>query len=545
MTIKKHTHPRIIPILSLLIAILCLWGCSSDAPEAPGQEPWDGDLRLMIRVSLGEPGSTSSRALPEQDGFELPTLATEKLQSLRVIIVNNNPASRDYNLIVHNRYEYIGNDGVNLKTMGTFPVEFSTHYRVYLIGNEAGIRGIDGIRELLSADLRAGQLYPNDLLEKLIMTSGDAVAPIINNRGVAAGEALPVPVNEVYEFTTMPRPVTVTSESDITEERSFFITRALSKFSFRFFRTADYNPADNHPTIKSIKITGLSPLGYFLPNTTVYDPRKELESTNQYQGRNITEFRMPKYTPGEYVFTLDHPVDPATIGSNGEIFTPQVYFPESKGGLSTDRFQCSISFDGKEYLPVATLNNLSELPRNTHAVVNITIGNDNALSLKVSVLPWTPRYHTVDFTHNVAMAEDGALSFIESSYASLNKTTGRLVLNDFPQATVGYFGISEPKGCRWDAYLITTAGEPDAIRFQTVGSDGKTVTTTHLTGIIDGKTKTEIKVVAASQAGNLTRSSLLQVMVTMADGLAVPVNVLKSTDYGASIENITFVQNPK
>ena len=46
-------------------------------------------------------------------------------------------------------------------------------------------------------------------------------------------------------------------------------------------------------------------------------------------------------------------------------------------------------------------------------------------------------------------------------------------------------------------------------------------------------------------AGESARSAVLQVMVTLHNGLTIPVNVLKNTEYGSGIEFITFIQNPK
>ena len=179
----------------------------------------------------------------------------------------------------------------------------------------------------------------------------------------------------------------------------------------------------------------------------------------------------------------------------------------------------------------------------------------NAVSMadeKIVVEPWTPEYAEFDYTNNVAMAEDGALTFVPGTYAgAIDYTRGRVVLNDYPQAVIGSFGISQPMGARWRASLVTAAGELNAIQFiktdehgniQT-DATGKTIYTPTIEGIVNGK-KTEFRVGATQGAGPQTRAAVLQVVVTTPDGLSVPVNILKTEEYGENVENITFIQNP-
>ncbi len=165
----------------------------------------------------------------------------------------------------------------------------------------------------------------------------------------------------------------------------------------------------------------------------------------------------------------------------------------------------------------------------------------------IVVSPWTPEYLEIDFSENFAMAEDGALAFVNGTYAFLEPQTGRLVLNDYPQAVTGSFGISEPEGARWEASLVTIGGELNVIQFVTgTGADGKLQYSNRISGIIDGQ-KVTFYVGATQSASNVPRMALLQVMVTLQSGLTIPVTILKSSDseYGDDIKNITFIQNPQ
>lgn len=529
----------------LAALLLTVTGCIYDKELESCTAYYDGDLSLLLNVSVLDSGGNvvASRASRADDyEFELPDLATEKLQTLRVIIVKDKDK-----VIVHNRFERFSEPDNSISTL-RFKVEFSTAYTIYLIGNEAGLSEIN-YEELFNTALQVGKTYESESLESLESLTLDANyagAPIIDNEGEK--QVLPIPMSEKFKVTTIERPLQGPEENVLTMEKSFFLTRAASKFTFNFYKSADYTNV-NPMSVKKVKITGLGKNEYLLPNGTVYNPDKELESENIYGGRLITDFKVPDGTPlGEYEFTLPDlgDVSKFPVAGNGvsdKTFSPQLYFPESLGNTGADKFQCSISFDGETYLPLVTLPNLPILPRNTHVIVNVTIGNNNALLLNVKVQPWVPEYYEFDFTHNVGIADDGALEFTPDTYASLDKKTGRLVLNDYPKATIGTFGISEPIGARWSASLVTTSGELNAIQFQVTDENGNTSTTPHISGIIDGK-KTSFKVVATQKAGAEQSTAVLQVIVTLLDGLSVPVNILKSTEY-EKVENITFIQNPQ
>ncbi len=523
-----------------LLAALSLTGCVYEYSSEPDGEK-ERDLFLLLKVALteeGTPVATTTRA--EDVDYELPSFDPEKLHTLRVIIVD-----KATNRIVHNRFERMSSP-TTISSSLRFKVDFSTDYYVYLIGNEEGFPGINA-KEVFSDNMKEGTAYMVDALEKLVIT-GTPGQPPINNNGETK---TPIPMSEKFEIRTIDKPEKRSETGTYDMSKTLFITRAFSKFTFNLFRSADYQ-GDNEIKLEKIKLYGLGSKEYLLPNETEYVPSKYEESTNRYEGRYIKSFAVPANSPvSEWEYPAFRSVDAATLpvwseqnAGMGRKLEPQFYFAESLGLAGDDKFMCSITFDGKEYLKPLTLPNLPSLPRNTHVVVNIIVGNHGALIFKVKVLPWEPRYLEIDFTHNVGIAEDGALSLNYNTYESFDKKTGRVVLRDYPQATSGSFGISTPVGARWDAYLVTTAGELNQIQFQTTDENGKTVTTPHISGIIDGH-KTNFKVVATSSAGASVRSAILQVMVTTSDGLSIPVNILKSEDYGADLENITFIQNPQ
>ncbi len=536
MRIRNNTS-----VLLLLMAMICLSACSHSGEPDNTENPWDGSLTLVLDVGVVEPGSFPTRALSSTrdiDGtnsyYENPTLAEEKMQSLRVIIVD--PKKDE---IIHNELEsFVNSPGLRISGL-RFQIDFETDYKVFLIANEVGLP--DAVVNLLEDPKAEGDKTLVDVLSA-IQLSGMAGGPVLIDN-YENDPHKPIPMSEIYDVSAVAFPNTNLETVKVELKKSFFVTRAASKFSFRFLKKEGYVEEDNNLEIKSIKVFGLGDKEFLFPTSTVYNPAKDTESAAS--GREITKFGVPSDAAAEeFIFDLgEFPIKIKDVTATiHPLYSPLYYFGESLGDANRKLF-CSISYDGVNYLPAQELPNLPyALPRNTHVIVQVTLGNDGALLYEVEVLPWVPQYHEIDFTDNIAMADDGTLTFAEGTYASLDKATGRLVLNDYPQAVTGTFGISEPINCRWYAYLVTTSGEQNAIQFQVTGADGKTTTSSYISGIIDGQLH-DFKVVATQSAGQETRSAVLQVMVTMADGLTVPINILKSTEYGTNVEHITFIQN--
>lgn len=354
---------RKIWMLLLFLLSLAAGGCANHSPA--GEEPWDGDLCLLLRVTTAESAAPDSRAADSDNSpsgnasFEEPKYDPEKLRSLRVIIVNNMEGTDDYNKIIHNYRESLSQPVSNYDMWKKFKVEFSTKYRIYLIGNEEGLA--DDIKGKIQG-FTEGSKYPetgagNTPLEEMKMSAMEVEAGnhIIDNTGSSKKV---IPMTEVFEITTQSKPSDGPQENSITELRNFFLTRAASKFSFHFFRkkeastdeaSTDASSVDNDVVIKSIKITGLGKSQYLFPNNTVYSPAKYITDNDPESGvnknpdREITSFQLPAGDDngtGSYVFTLPEgynvssfPIEGSTSGTS---FEPQIYFPESKGEVVTN-----------------------------------------------------------------------------------------------------------------------------------------------------------------------------------------------------------------
>lgn len=374
----------------LLLLMQWIVGCSSRGDEP--QSPWNGELYLSLRVYTPD-RIKASRAENDNDyNFQLPTLDTEKINSLRVIIVKpGNGVAAD--TIVHNRLEPVSGVAQSMDGL-RYKVDFATSYYVYLIANEEGLTGVD-INQLFNVTLAQGRVYDNQI-ESLVLEASEPGKPLINNETATTN---PVPMSEKYQVRTIARPTTSQETYVCTMEQDLFITRGASKFTFNFYKSEEFfDPDPNDPLeIKGIRIYGLGQSEYFLPTETEYDPPKYEPSTNEYGGRIITSFELPtdKNGIGDFDFIPNMTITVAELNEYKEdaipvTYAPQLYFPESKGLSGDAHFQCSVTFDGETYVPPVELPNLQALPRNTHVVVNITVNpQTKALFATVRVLPYT------------------------------------------------------------------------------------------------------------------------------------------------------------
>lgn len=390
--------------LTLLILLtLSAGACSSSHDELT---PWKGELSLVLQIGVVESGNTPTRASEEPDNYEIATQDVEKLHTVRIIIVKKAKDTSAKDTIVYNDYQPLGSPGNQISGL-RYKVDFSTQYRIYLVANESGITDTD-VPNLLKETLAAGKEYPENVLENLKLSASKIGGYLINNTDES--EPTIVPMSEMYDITTISRPTTNSLETlKLEMEEKLFVTRAASKFTFQFFKDANYS-INGKPLreIKAVKITGLGQKEYLIPRDTEYSPGKYEQATNGE--RHITEFTLPGEndensatdvgendvppTTGEHIFTLptsiiipDLPSD-QTQTSDKNTYSPLLYFPESKGDGKEGKFQCSISYDGEHYLQPADLELPTKLPRNTHVVINIVI-KDNDVELKVDLFPYT------------------------------------------------------------------------------------------------------------------------------------------------------------
>lgn len=552
----------IMPVLSLVAA-----GCSSGEvdPDNNLREPRPDEVTLVLDVSVN--GDATTRAM-DPDRYDDPVGDFEKIESLRVMIVRDIQVEDNGNetgIIEGNRLVSTDEQGHPRFDNLEFKVQASEEKRIYLIANE---KFLTPPQQFVNAnplnptsskflDLFIVSKFSDEKRIDLSVLNDWTVnmAPMT----VLANTDIRLPLSEI--FTIM-----VGSKDDVTDERWFshlFMTRCSAKA--RFFLTASDNyKADNAvvPVIESISISGLGTKEYVFPTDTKYSPDKsELISSDPHYAEKlknafITDFKTPDNNTVTY---LIENVDAKVVkpsGDNPTALTDMLYFAESilEPG---EKYNVTLNMGDGTSLTAPLETNILKVEgsdavaRNTYLPILINFAG--AADVRIEVLPWTPEYYEFDFSDHVGMSSDGALTFTAGTFAEdgLNKETGRLVLRDYPLATTGTFTIGSPVGHRWDAYLITKAGEMNAIQFLVLDKDGNIVKdedgnilyTDHLSGKVGEKVN--FKVGATMSAGSVQREAIMQVMVTLDyGGITVPVNVMEGDkEYGA--DNITFIQNPK
>lgn len=516
---------RFARLLPLLFAVLLI-ACSSDKQGEPDDGMRDGELALELDVSiLGSSDAGAGRLTRGAlaDDYEPAAYPWEDLSHLRVLIVDDATG-----LIVHNRGVLFEN-AVPVADDMRFKVKCENDYTIYLLGNcENTEAGLDFGIDVLPVDSE----YPEGLIEDKVLICHDAPV-LFDNTGIS--KTL-IPMCEKFNVRTDK----YTGALAQTQRVQMFITRAAAKFAFTIRASEDY-VGDEGPALTSIFLTGLADKEYFLPRNAVYNPEKGDKSSNKYEGREIVSFSTPDdLTLSPYVFTLPEPLQ-ISHGMTPYEWSPELYFAESP--LTEEGFTCNLSFDnGEHWIVPVTLPNLPYgLPRNSFVTIDITVSNNNSLVVDLVVLPWNQYVSEFDYADEVNIASDGSLSFIAGSYKSLDKATGRMVLNDYPGVATGTFGIATPVGMRWDAYLITESGQQDAICFKL--DDGST--TTRISGIVGAESKELFRIVPVNPPGTVPNVAILQVVVTTADGRGVPANILYGAGYGVDVRYLTIIQNPQ
>ena len=373
---------RVLPLL--LPLAFCLAGCASEEPV--GAHPDDGShaegarTYLSLRVSVNNPkGETGTRA----DGydFELPTEACELIGTLRVIVVSGTTG----NVEVNRLYEF-GSNGCEQFTTERFPVAANDRKRIYLYANvdEESVTFPEGASGF--AGYPVGTPYPAAMEEIRLSAPGSIC---IDNSGERKRF---IPMSESFLFETG-EPL----ESGDAYTGEFFLTRALSKFTFQIDPESDL---ESDLRISEITIHDMTDGGWLLPHATTYSPEKYTPSAEKYEGRAITAFETPADVRRNDV-SITLPEDalvwrgsdrPATAPS----YSPGLYFTESAAPEKGFRISVkardlkSMGADGEPLeidLGTGVLDNLPSLPRNTHAVVRMRL-TGHTVKMQVDLVPY-------------------------------------------------------------------------------------------------------------------------------------------------------------
>lgn len=334
---------RIAYIVTLGCCALLLAECGKTPDEERLPEP-PVLVNLDISLSLRDV-SPATRA-----GDAEAATDDEKMRTLRIVVV------RPDGTVEHNRFLRLSS-AVETYRDETFKVVGGETKRIYLFANEETTLPTEtpGIsRKLLERDLsaiRTGQAFPQQEMAALTLRTRD------NAEDIAGA----LPMSECHTVEVPARDHACT----------LFVTRAAVKFSFRIT-----NLSSRELTLTGLAIDKMAREAYYLPRDAQYDA----------QGR-IVRYSVPPLRDDSY-YTFARPFDlPLPVGQ--KVTLKPLYLLE---GRYTDpsgdprNYSMKLSLGGAEsesrYFP-----DLAQLPRNTHVVVEITVG-EHQTQWQVDVRPY-------------------------------------------------------------------------------------------------------------------------------------------------------------
>lgn len=155
---------------------------------------------------------------------------------------------------------------------------------------------------------------------------------------------------------------------------------------------------------------------------------------------------------------------------------------------------------------------------------------------------WNEQSLILDYTNNVNVSDP--LVWTEGFAENGNDTDkGTVVMQPWhagePVELVGTFGISTPLNAVWTAELIVTEGNQGAFMFEVVNPDGTKSQESSVSGTIDGKTLSTIRIVSTNPEPKVSSRARLVVTVRLADGTYMEAPLCGEHDY----KNYTIIQN--
>lgn len=171
--------------------------------------------------------------------------------------------------------------------------------------------------------------------------------------------------------------------------------------------------------------------------------------------------------------------------------------------------------------------------------VNVGVPAD----ITISVREWNESTLNLDYTKNVNVSDPlrWLSGFDENGGNDTDK--GTVVMQPWhagePVELVGTFGISTPLNAVWTAELIVTEGNQGAFMFEVENPDGTKSREVSVSGTIDGKTLSEIRIVSTDPEPKVSSRAKLVVTVRLADGTYMEAPLCGDHDY----KNYTIIQN--
>lgn len=381
--------------------------CSSgDEPGGPADD--ESTVTLKLNIAAVDPVAGEGSRATE---FEQEASIREMIRTLRIIIMHDDPADASRKMVEFNQFwDLAGEAGADDKTQiaSTASKEINVYAGagdgdsdlkdIYVIANEHGLYSgysrdaastadrVLGSIDLSNAVYGSGTyLSDNDLarLEQLTFDFNHAA----DVRGL-------IPMAEHHQVTVRhPRIDEQGNLVDRDQSVNIFLTRALVKVTVKVT-----NNTSRPLEFTGYRLTNMATRGYLFPFETVYSPAKELcQSEAAVAPREITAYSIPSQTPGTFERTFSvlsptatpadrenpYAMDPIAAGDSRTL--PAVYLPESK---ADEGFAVNLSLFGEYRSNPKIISDLDALPRNTHLILDVTVGENYGMTINTVVLPY-------------------------------------------------------------------------------------------------------------------------------------------------------------
>ena len=162
--------------------------------------------------------------------------------------------------------------------------------------------------------------------------------------------------------------------------------------------------------------------------------------------------------------------------------------------------------------------------------------------ITLSVVDWNEQSLILDYTNNVNVSDP--LTWTSGFDAGNNDTeNGIIVMSPWhdgqPVPLIATFGISTPLNAVWTAELLVTEGQQGAFKFMLTDENGNESQVDRVSGTIDGKTLSTIRIVSTNPTPAVTSQARLAVTVRLADGTYMEAPLCGEHGY----KNYTIIQN--
>lgn len=333
-------------LLSILSICFLLTGCVLYSGK---EERGESFVRLKLDIEVSNLPSS-----PKTKGYQDPESDNERMNTLRIIVVREATG-----IVEHNTYLNFTKPDLSLKNM-EYKVVGGEKKKIWLIANEGNSKVTYNF-----SNIRPGSEFPENEMNEALISMSDNSDEV---RGI-------IPMTACHE-------VNMPLEDYKTE---LFIVRAATKFTYILT-----NNTGSPLYLSSLKISKGARKEYLFPRATFgkwsYTDPVDGSTVPEDTGKQIISYEVPLIDNNEY-YEFQKALS-VTINAGTSLKIDPIFLLEGKytdAASGGKNYSTSLTINGieyKDYLP-----ELPQLPRNTHAVVNVKF-SEIGISMTVEVMPY-------------------------------------------------------------------------------------------------------------------------------------------------------------